>query len=111
VASLRPEVGPAERRERVVALLQKVGLHADSVSRYPHEFLRRAAAADRHRGAARRVEPRLIICGRADLGARRIGAGADPQTCWRSCKRELGVAYLFITHNLASFEYLGTTSR
>ena len=37
VASLRPDVSPAERAERVAALLEKVGLRRDALTRYPHD--------------------------------------------------------------------------
>jgi peptide/nickel transport system ATP-binding protein len=38
VASLRPEIGAEERREKVAGLVDKVGLRSDSLQRYPHEF-------------------------------------------------------------------------
>jgi ABC-type microcin C transport system duplicated ATPase subunit YejF len=41
------ELNRAEKQERTAAMLQRVGLAADALRRYPHEFFRRAASKDR----------------------------------------------------------------
>ena len=89
---------PAERRQKALAMLDRVALSEEFALRYPHEI----SGGQKQRANIARalvLEPRLIVCDEV-VAALDVSIQADMLNLFADLQRDFGLTYLFISHDL-----------
>jgi oligopeptide/dipeptide ABC transporter ATP-binding protein len=95
---------PGERRDRVLGIMEKVGLRPEHRTRYPHEF----SGGQRQRIAIARtivLDPEFVVADEP-LSALDVSIQAQIVNLLEKLKEELGLSYLFISHDLSVLEHM-----
>ncbi|SFZ85525.1 oligopeptide transport system ATP-binding protein [Devosia enhydra] len=99
LATHRPELSGAQRRQKVLEAMERVGLRPEMADRFPHEF---SGGQAQRIGIARAIvlEPGLLICDEA-VSALDVSIRAQVLVLLEKLQREMGLSILFISHDLS----------
>jgi oligopeptide transport system ATP-binding protein len=93
-----------ERKEKIISMLERVGLNSEHANRYPHEF----SGGQRQRiGIARAlsVDPEFIVCDEP-ISALDVSIQAQVVNMFEELQQEMGLTYLFIAHDLSVVKHI-----
>jgi len=96
--------GRSERKEKVIDLLEKVGMEADHFSRYPHQF----SGGQRQRICIARslgLNPKFILCDES-VSALDVSVQAQVLNLLQDLKDEFDLSYIFISHDLSVIKFI-----
>jgi oligopeptide/dipeptide ABC transporter ATP-binding protein len=93
-----------EMRDQAALILERIGLTSDAIDRYPHQF----SGGGQQRiciGRAIAMNPKLIVCDEA-VSALDVSVQAQILNLLNDLKKEFGLSYLFISHDLSTVNYI-----